>query len=943
MSYLFIKKQNEIRSVIDTLKDDSDHELELELRLGSISKQGFFETNLGRAQWNKIKNIEGIYGSTLSPNEESLVLRYANPEGFRKIIEISNNKKKIQMVKRNKMNLGIGSHFRLSLSHEKLLDDSSKNPSNLITIIRKDRQSRKSLDGLWRYDFTIMCITDLLDYNISKNFNIKDWYDTVSGKNIESTIEYKVEKKYQIEIEYVGSLELTLDEISDSLETQYQYMIEYFDMTSQKFESPLLKNMIDLFNPTYSYNKRFILNKKFKLSFSKLANQVNQFQLTDLHVVKKNYCVTEKADGERILLYIDSEGHIYSLNRSLYLTYTEKKITDAQWTNSILDCEWIEPLKKILIFDILIKHGKDLTELDFKERYSIMLDFPLDAIQKGYSKLKSENTYFKDILFKKHYFVEDSNSKSKSKPKSIFKLSKKILNQEMDYEIDGLIFTPIDLPYYNKKTLKWKANNTIDFLIRVLKVRSEKSKKEDKSYKIVTLGLYVMINLQLYETKLKKGIDFTRKKDYFQMFPYVKQNTTRFPIEFITQNGDFSNCTLKINDKNIKTITLNGIGEKEVFITKRGVQFFDGSIIECEYQQDKIKCPWVPYKFRLDKTKEFYKLAKNNDIVAGPNDYYVAETILKLEQQPITEDMIMGIEKPPDVYFTTQHKRSEYLGDMIKFHNWIKKNLYETYSYEKENILELAFGRGGDLWKLAESNATHVVCIEHDQFAIEEAKKRLVQLKQQYKTKNKNTNKKSLPKFSFYQGDLNKDSISTILKSSKIKMFDVVNCHFALHYFSSSSKDQLKFFFKSLNKHIMPKGLFIITMFDGKSIVKLFNKKKKEMNEEIVWTVNNKYNTTTDEIEVIRLKKLYQNKKLESFGQKISLYFHELSENQNEEFLINFTILKDFFEKHHYSLIESKMFNEYYPEWTHQTTKEMPKWQQEYSFLYRSAVFQKES
>ena len=115
------------------------------------------------------------------------------------------------------------------------------------------------------------------------------------------------------------------------------------------------------------------------------------------------------------------------------------------------------------------------------------------------------------------------------------------------------------------------------------------------------------------------------------------------------------------------------------------------------------------------------------------------------------------------------------------------------------------------------------------------------------------------------------------------------------------------------------------------------------MNEEIVWTVNNKYNTTTDEIEVIRLKKLYQNKKLESFGQKISLYFHELSENQNEEFLINFTILKDFFEKHHYSLIESKMFNEYYPEWTHQTTKEMPKWQQEYSFLYRSAVFQKES
>ena len=90
--------------------------------------------------------------------------------------------------------------------------------------------------------------------------------------------------------------------------------------------------------------------------------------------IRKNYCVTEKADGERNLLLINSKGNIYLLNRNGDVKPTNCKT--PEFKDCILDGEYITKdkegnnLRLFLIFDIYFCNGRDLRETIFMKSKS---------------------------------------------------------------------------------------------------------------------------------------------------------------------------------------------------------------------------------------------------------------------------------------------------------------------------------------------------------------------------------------------------------------------------------------------------------------------------------------------------------------------------------------------------------------------------------------------
>ena len=60
---------------------------------------------------------------------------------------------------------------------------------------------------------------------------------------------------------------------------------------------------------------------------------------------------------------------------------------------------------------------------------------------------------------------------------------------------------------------------------------------------------------------------------------------------------------------------------------------------------------------------------------------------------------------------------------MLNFHNWVKRWLYKLVlpAFPQYHMLELAAGRGGDLWRACEHNPGRLVLSDLDVSALEEA------------------------------------------------------------------------------------------------------------------------------------------------------------------------------------------------------------------------------
>lgn len=661
--------------------------------------------------------------------------------------------------------------------------------------------------------------------------------------------------------------------------------------------------------------------------------------------ILEGYTVTEKTDGERLLLYINNNGNIYTINNT-YNIFDTGLIAQSNLYNSLIDGEYVTCNKRIdnsskdifAAFDMFYIKGKNITllpliaEKDNNSRYNYL------KFAKNYIDSSKSNIEF---IVKKFYYNDDK--------KNILNYCNDILSnyKTYPYQIDGLIFTPSKLPlysYYSNKAVqltdnvrwdrlfKWKPpeQNTIDFLVKFGKIIIENGQKYRE------LKLYVGYNSSQWEDigpnkglKLRYDNKFAKEQRY--------NLSTYKPILFkpnIYYTSGVEIAYVKINTKNeIKT-------EEDQIIE-------DNSIIEFSYDpNDKISIHyrWNPLRIRDDKTRLF----KKGEISKTMNDLNIAINIWRSIHNSVTNAMIMGnddininkvynnnsIDKildSGDVYYSRNIPRESLLSiHMLNFHNQcIKKKLYE-YSSNRSSLLELCGGEGGDMNRWLEYQYSFILSIDLVKQNIYNPRSggysRLIKKKNQSR---KNTNV-YFPDIVFAVGDcsvpINTGECAKIVGDEesenilKIVMnrnrnnqhhlrhiagkgtdkFSVCSCQFAIHYFFEN-EEKLNGFLNNVTNNLKNGGIFFATFMDGTSVINELQKN----DDNIIKGVKNLDNN--DEVITWAIIKRFVLNNDNKYGRQIGVFI-ENTQRVIPEYLVDLDLLIQKAKQFNLEFIESNTF-----------------------------------
>lgn len=139
-----------------------------------------------------------------------------------------------------------------------------------------------------------------------------------------------------------------------------------------------------------------------------------------------------------------------------------------------------------------------------------------------------------------------------------------------------------------------------------------------------------------------------------------------------------------------------------------------------------------------------------------------------------------------------------------KFHNTIKRQLINKFAGSAESLLDLACGRGGDIWKWIDAGICRVKGVDLSPGEIEEARKRFAEAK----TKR--------PQQQLDYAFVDSPALG-VEEWKEAEPYDAVTCMFAIHYFFVSEQ-ALKQFLHNVSINLKEGGYFIGTVPDGKIV-----------------------------------------------------------------------------------------------------------------------------
>jgi SAM-dependent methyltransferase len=585
--------------------------------------------------------------------------------------------------------------------------------------------------------------------------------------------------------------------------------------------------------------------------------------------IYENYSVTDKADGERNLLYIARDGKVYLINDRMRIMRTEAYI-GTSYADTIIDGELVYSKENYFYyaFDILFHNGRNVTDLPFytkssKEecRHRLLLDAEKTLTSGTF--YRKTNLPYVSYSVKKYFFVEKEDVKTMQRYCSNIWSNR----DNMRYHLDGLIFTPNGDKYPMFKTwpslLKWKPveDNSIDFLIRT---------KEDG--RIITRV-----------TKDETGKETPRRYSVASLYVGDMKGREYVPVRF-----DIPNTLSKEKSYEI----LLPIDEKGVaFGRMDGVYIRNDTIVECVW--DYNFGGWCVIRTRLDKTERYNKSGRN--ITATANNLNVAVSIWATIVNPITEGMIIGTEKPvpaAETYYT--QVGTDLTRPLRGFHNYIKSKLLQGARAAGDSLLDLSCGRGGDINKWKHSGYNRIVGLDFSREGIESTDPsmgitgRFMQMKKKADSWAQNVNlhffwaDTSKLVTSAYPNGICADANKAEVKQLLAKPFDTVVSFFSAHYYFENNM-KIRGFLQNIYDNLRVGGYAIITCSDAVDIHdRILGKIKKDavrsgiVDNQTVWEIKKGYTKTVP---------LVGDKS--SVGIPIGIKFESISENFIQEWLVH--------------------------------------------------------
>ena len=267
-----------------------------------------------------------------------------------------------------------------------------------------------------------------------------------------------------------------------------------------------------------------------------------------------------------------------------------------------------------------------------------------------------------------------------------------------------------------------------------------------------------------------------------------------------------------------------------------------------------------------------------------------------------------------NTYYKTPSKIAK---PLRKFHNFIKTVMINNYCNNLD-VLDLGFGRGGDIKKYVEANVTICVGVDIDYnglFTINDsASKRLKKFKniktnfvlihgdaskKLYLNDQKNSNEDNSKKIKNYFGEKDKN---------KHYEFDIINMQFMIHYLFENENSFLNVCY-NVSEYLKKNGYLLITTMDGDKVFDLLENNNGEYS----------CNYTDDfgnNVELFKIVKQY-NKKTD-FGCAIGVYISIFMNDDNlyTEYLVFPNVLiENLAKKCNAYLIESNSFKNVYDQY----------------------------
>ena len=696
------------------------------------------------------------------------------------------------------------------------------------------------------------------------------------------------------------------------------------------------------------FNNDFIGPSSYTLQ---MQNIIAINENTNTPNIRKDYVVTDKADGERHLLYISDVGKMYLINTNMNVIFTGAITKEKSIFNTLIDGELVlhnkngQFINLYAAFDLYYMQRNDIRHYSFvpgnteenKAKFRLPLLKNIMRMMKPTSIIIGEMSPMRFEC--KSFHPRNTND-------NIFSACGYILKKEQDngfeYNIDGLIFTPCFLGVGSNSigkssklkkvtwehSFKWKPAeyNTIDFLVSTKKMTNNEEvvthvfEAGMNTADITQLNQYKTIILRCGFSQRDHGFinpcqDVLDDKlpDFGNVDNEIDYEPKQFyPTDPYDENAGICNIMLRKDESGINQM-----------FTHENQVFEDNTIVEFSYDLNAdAGWRWKPLRVRYDKTAELRQTGRNFG-----NAYNVANSNWKSIHNPITKNMITtGINIPDtigddNVYYskTSASTKTRSLRD---FHNlFVKKLLITSTSRKGDTLIDYACGKGGDFPKWIKANLSFVFGIDLHADNLENqldgACARFLKYCKEFKNMpyalfvngDSRSNIKDgsamlndkaiqITKAIFGEGTKDSEKLgkAVVRQYGKgIEGFNVSSCQFAIHYFFEN-QEVFQNFMRNISECTKLGGYFIGTSYDGKLIFNLLKSKSVGDGIEIIedgvkiWDIKKEYTGEILEDDITCL-----GKKIEVFQESINKYF--------SEYLVNYDYLNRVMEDYGFRLI----------------------------------------
>jgi len=693
----------------------------------------------------------------------------------------------------------------------------------------------------------------------------------------------------------------------------------------------------------HTYEERRVQTRDF-IGPSSSTLQLKHLLPSATNHILDNYTVTDKADGDRRLLFVHDNGRIYMIDMNMNVIFTGAFTEEKSLHNSLFDGEHIKYDKNhkyvnlYAAFDVYYVHGKSVREFAFAKNNIADETHPnkyrLHLLKQAMDLIKPKSIIHSGKAEKEQgsstcdFHIRCKNFQIATDGFSIFDACSVILSDIKqniyEYNTDGLIFTPANTGVGSRSmgslvpgpitkstwelSFKWKPPqyNTIDFLVSYK--RDEKTGKPEV-HTIFQEGKALDRNQSVVQYKtlvLHCGFD---KENHRFLNPFESIISDNLP------HGNYDNEERYIaapfrptNPYDTDACYCNVMMDNGLLRTEEHEVFEEDMIVEFRYDLTLTGAwRWVPLRVRYDKTAELRSGAKNYG-----NAYHVANSNWHSIHNPISETMIMTGQGIPemvddaDVYYNRSgnEKSTKALRD---FHNlFVKKRLILGVSKRRDTLIDFAVGKGGDLPKWIKAKLGFVMGIDVSRDNIMNSmdgacarylnalKDETVETKAIFLQGNSGVNIRSGRAFMTDKDKMIARAIfgsgpkeRATLKEGVYKQygvgqdgFSVASCQFALHYFFENNV-VFHEFLRNVSECTATGGYFVGTCYDGKTVFQRLRNKRKEEGITLM----------RDEQKIYEITKMYEQTGFPDDELSLGYMIHVYQDSINKvfpEYLVNF-------------------------------------------------------